>query len=103
VTSFTTAATQMLTGVVTDEMCGNKHTMMPGTPDSECIRACIKAGRAQDSFAAAEAVLASAQHRQMNESVPPLTLAQLDQQALQGNPEIRLAVPQLSIARPRSS
>ncbi|MFB3916165.1 MAG: hypothetical protein ACE14M_05520 [Terriglobales bacterium] len=38
------AATQTLTGVVTDDMCGKKHTMMPGKPDSECIRACIKAG-----------------------------------------------------------
>jgi len=25
-------------------MCGKKHTMMPGKPDSECIRACVKAG-----------------------------------------------------------
>ncbi len=38
------AATQTLTGVVTDDMCGRKHAMMPGKPDSECIRACVKAG-----------------------------------------------------------
>jgi hypothetical protein len=38
------AATQTLTGVVTDDMCGKKHTMMPGKPDSECIRACVKGG-----------------------------------------------------------
>jgi hypothetical protein len=37
-------ATQTLTGVVTDDMCGKTHTMMPGKPDSECIRACAKAG-----------------------------------------------------------
>lgn len=42
------AATQTLTGVVTDDMCAtngvNKHTMMPGKPDSECVRECVKAG-----------------------------------------------------------
>jgi len=37
------AATQSLTGVVTDNMCGKKHAMMPGKPDSDCIRACVKA------------------------------------------------------------
>ncbi len=41
--TFATAAPQTLTGVVTDDMCGKKHTMMPGKPDSECVRACIKA------------------------------------------------------------
>ncbi len=38
------AAPQTFTGVVTDDMCGKKHTMMPGKPDSECVRACVKAG-----------------------------------------------------------
>ncbi len=38
------AAPQTFTGVVTDSMCGKKHTMMPGKPDSECVRACVKAG-----------------------------------------------------------
>jgi hypothetical protein len=42
--SFAFAAPQTLTGVVTDDMCGKKHTMMPGKPNSECIRACVKAG-----------------------------------------------------------
>jgi hypothetical protein len=42
--SFAFAAPQTFTGVVTDNMCGKKHTMMPGKPDSECIRACVKAG-----------------------------------------------------------
>jgi hypothetical protein len=44
VASFAFATPQTLTGVVTDNMCGKKHTMMPGKPDSECIRACVKAG-----------------------------------------------------------
>ena len=44
VASYSFAAPQTFTGVVTDEMCGKKHTMMPGKPDSECIRACVKSG-----------------------------------------------------------
>ena len=44
VANFALAASQTLTGVVTDDMCGKKHTMMPGKPDSECVRACVKAG-----------------------------------------------------------
>lgn len=59
------------------------------------------ASRAQDSLAAAEAMLAPAQHHELNEAAPPLTLAQLEQQALQANPEIRLAVRQSSIAQAR--
>jgi hypothetical protein len=42
--SMAAAAPQTLTGVVTDDMCNKKHTMMPGKPDSECVRACVKAG-----------------------------------------------------------
>ncbi len=38
------AADQTFTGTVSDTMCGAKHTMMPGKPDSECVRACVKAG-----------------------------------------------------------
>ena len=30
------------TGVITDSMCGAKHTMMKGQPDAECIRMCVK-------------------------------------------------------------
>jgi hypothetical protein len=37
------AATTTLTGVITDDMCGQKH-MMAGKPDAECIRACVKSG-----------------------------------------------------------
>jgi len=44
VASYAIAAPQTLTGIVTDNMCGKKHTMMAGKPDSECIRACVKAG-----------------------------------------------------------
>jgi hypothetical protein len=42
--SYTFAASQTLTGVVTDNMCGKKHAMMPGKSDSECIRTCVKSG-----------------------------------------------------------
>jgi len=38
------AATTTLTGVITDDMCGAKHTMMPGKSDAECVRACVKSG-----------------------------------------------------------
>jgi len=33
---------QTVTGVITDTMCGAKHTMMKGQPDDECIRMCVK-------------------------------------------------------------
>ena len=36
------AATQTLTGVITDTMCGKDHTMMKVTPDSKCVLACVK-------------------------------------------------------------
>lgn len=37
---------QTFTGVITDTMCGAKHTMMPGKPDADCVKACVK-GSAQ--------------------------------------------------------
>lgn len=39
------AATQTLSGVISDSMCVKKH-MMPGKSDSECIRECVKSGSA---------------------------------------------------------
>ncbi len=42
--SMSVAASQSLIGVITDDMCKRKHTMMPGKPDSDCVRACVKAG-----------------------------------------------------------
>ncbi len=44
VANLALASPQRLTGVVTDDMCGKKHTMMPGKSDSDCVRACVKAG-----------------------------------------------------------
>ena len=35
-------APQTFTGVITDTMCGAKHTMMKGQPDAECVKACAK-------------------------------------------------------------
>lgn len=35
---------QTFTGTVSDTMCGAHHTMMPGKPDADCVRACVKAG-----------------------------------------------------------
>ncbi len=37
-------ANQTFTGTVSDTMCGARHTMMPGKPDAECVRECVKAG-----------------------------------------------------------
>ena len=33
-----------LTGVISDEMCGNDHKMMNVKPDSKCVTDCIKMG-----------------------------------------------------------
>ncbi len=41
---YSFAANKPFTGVLTDDMCARKHTMMPGKPDSDCVRACVKAG-----------------------------------------------------------
>jgi len=30
------------TGVITDTMCGAKHTMMKDEPDDKCIKVCVK-------------------------------------------------------------
>jgi hypothetical protein len=38
------AATTTLTGVITDNMCGSKHMMMPGKSDAVCTRTCVKHG-----------------------------------------------------------
>jgi hypothetical protein len=35
------AATQTLTGTITDTMCGKKH-MSPGKSDADCTRECMK-------------------------------------------------------------
>lgn len=36
------ASAATFTGVVTDTMCGNNHAMMKITPDSKCVRECVK-------------------------------------------------------------
>ncbi len=36
------AAAATFTGVITDTMCGAKHTMAAGMPDDQCIRMCTK-------------------------------------------------------------
>ena len=38
------AATQTFTGVITDTMCGADHKVMNVSPDSKCVRDCIKLG-----------------------------------------------------------
>ena len=34
---------QIFTGVITDTMCKNDHSMMHVTPDSKCVRDCVRA------------------------------------------------------------
>lgn len=35
-------APETITGVVTDTLCGAKHTMTKGQPDEDCVRMCVK-------------------------------------------------------------
>ena len=42
--TFAADKPQTFTGTVSDIMCGARHTMMPGKPDADCVRACVKAG-----------------------------------------------------------
>ena len=44
ISTMTLSAPPTFTGVISDDMCGKKHTMMPGKPDSDCVRACVKGG-----------------------------------------------------------
>lgn len=36
--------TRTFTGIITDTMCGADHAMMHVSPDSKCVRECVKAG-----------------------------------------------------------
>ena len=36
------ASAETFTGVVTETMCGAKHTMMKDQPDDKCIKMCVK-------------------------------------------------------------
>jgi hypothetical protein len=36
------ALAETFTGVITDTMCGAKHTMMKDQPDDKCIKMCVK-------------------------------------------------------------
>ena len=56
---------------------------------------------ADDPFAESNSLLsAAAQHRQSS-SVPPYTLARLQEMAMRSNSEIRIAVERLSVAQSR--
>lgn len=35
-------ASETYTGVITDTMCGAKHTMMKDASDDKCVKACVK-------------------------------------------------------------
>ena len=38
------AEKKTITGLITDEMCGNDHKMMNVKPDSKCVTECLKMG-----------------------------------------------------------
>ena len=38
------AVSQPIDGVVSDSMCGKKHTMASGKTDAQCVQECIKSG-----------------------------------------------------------
>ena len=42
ITIFLALALADVTGVVTDTMCGAKHTMMKDQPDDKCVKMCVK-------------------------------------------------------------
>jgi len=42
VTLTASDSARTFTGVITDTMCGAKHTMMKNQPDDECVRMCTK-------------------------------------------------------------
>ena len=39
---FAAGSTQVFTGVITDTMCGKDHTAMHVTPESKCVRECVR-------------------------------------------------------------
>jgi hypothetical protein len=39
---FALALSETFTGVITDTMCGAKHTMMKDQPDDKCLKMCVK-------------------------------------------------------------
>ncbi len=44
-------ATQTFTGVITDSMCGKDHKAMGVTPDSKCVRDCVRADPSRYKYA----------------------------------------------------
>lgn len=47
---FAAGAPRTFTGVVTDSMCGASHAMMHVTPDSKCVRECVRANPAKYKY-----------------------------------------------------
>ena len=41
--AFAAGPAQTFTGVITDSMCGKSHRAMGVTPDSKCVRDCVRA------------------------------------------------------------
>lgn len=41
---------QTFTGVITDSMCGKDHAAMKVSPESKCVKECVKAGSSTRSM-----------------------------------------------------
>lgn len=55
------ASQQTFTGVITDSMCVKDHSMMKVTPDSKCVRECVKHGAKYQLYDGKRAYLLSDQ------------------------------------------
>lgn len=49
------AASQPIDGIISDSMCGKKHTMAAGKTDAQCVQECIKSGSSYTLVAGAKA------------------------------------------------
>ncbi len=43
ISAFAAGSAQTFTGMITDSMCGKSHKAMGVTPDSKCVKDCVRA------------------------------------------------------------
>ena len=67
------------------------------------ILVAVHLAMADDPFAESNSLLSAATQHRRSSSVPPYTLAQLQEMAMRSNPEIRIAVRRFSVAQSRVS
>lgn len=65
--AFSSFASQTtITGILTDDMCTKKH-MMPGKPNADCVRECIKHGAKYVVVANGKVLELTGKHEQFRE------------------------------------